>query len=163
MALFGTIRDALTLTGVASEFVNNVITQQIGYYSTYLPNTPSNVYGEGLVKQYIGPILINCLIVRGDFSTRNNDFGPDTFRTVDFRFLTVDLEYANVVPEVGDVVMYNEAYYEVDNTNQNQLFLGKDPQYAYSEGLDKFGASFSIIVSTHLAEPERFGIQRQRL
>jgi hypothetical protein len=59
--------------------------------------------------------------------------------------------------------MYNEGYYEVDNVNQNQLFLGKDPSYAYSEGLDQFGASFSIILSTHLAEPERFGIQAQRL
>ena len=163
MALFGTVRDALTLTGVASEFVDNVITQQVGYYSVYLPDTPSNVYGEGLVKQYIGPILINCLIVRGDFTTRNGDFGPDTFRTVAFRFLKVSLEYANVVPQVGDVIMYNEGYYEVDNTNENQLFLGKDPDYAYSEGLNRFGASFSIIVNTHLAEPERFGIQRQRL
>ena len=62
MALFGTIRDAITLTGVASEFVNNVITQQIGYYSVFLPNTPSNVYGEGLVKQYIGPILIQLIL-----------------------------------------------------------------------------------------------------
>ena len=163
MALFGTVRDAVMLTGVASEFVNNVITQQIGYYAVQLPDTPSNVYGEGLVKQYIGPVLINCLIVRGDFTTRNGDFGPDIFRTVDFRFLRVDLEYADVVPQTGDVIMYNEGYYEVDNVNENQLFLGKDPSYAYSEGLNQFGASFSIICSTHLAEPERFGIQRQRL
>lgn len=163
MALFGTVRDAGMLIGVASEFVNNVITQQIGYYAIQLPDTPSNVYGEGLVKQYIGPVLINCLIVRGDFTTRNGDFGPDVFRTADFRFLKVDLEYANVVPQTGDVIMYNEGYYEVDNVNENQLFMGKDPEYAYSEGLNQFGASFSIICNTHLAEPERFGIQAQRL
>lgn len=163
MALFGTVRDAFMLTGVASEFVDNVITQQIGYYAIVLPDTPANVYGEGLVKQYIGPVLINCLIVRGDFATRNSDFGPDTFRTADFRFLKVSLEAANVVPQVGDVIMYNEGYYEVDNVNQNQLFLGKDPDYSYSEGLNQFGASFSIILTTHLAEPERFGIEAQRL
>lgn len=163
MALFGTVRDAATLTGVALEFVDNVITQQVGYYSVYLPNTPSNVYGEGLVKDYIGPVLLNCLIVRGDFTTRNDDFGPDTFRTVDFRFLKVSLREANVVPKTGDVVMYNEAYYEVDNVNENQLFLGKDPDYAYSQGLNEFGASFSIILNTHLSNPERFGITAQRL
>ena len=163
MALFGSVRDASTLTGVALEFVDNVITQQIGYYSVYLPNTPSNVYGEGLVKDYIGPVLINCLIVRGDFATRNDEFGPDTFRVVNFRFLKVSLEAANVVPKTGDVVMYNEAYYEVDNVNENQLFLGKDPAYAYSEGLNQFGASFSIILTTHLSSPERFGITAQRL
>lgn len=163
MALFGSIRDASTLTGVALEFVDDVITQQVGYYTVVLPDTPANVYGEALVKQYIGPVLINCLIVRGDFATRNNDFGPDVFRTVDFRFLKVSLEAANVVPQTGDVVMYNESYYEVDNVNENQLFLGKDPAYSYSNGLNQFGASFSIILNTHLAEPERFGIQAQRL
>jgi hypothetical protein len=163
MALFGSSRDVIMFKGVATEFVHNVITQQIGYYKIILPDTPSNVYGEGLVKEYIGPILIDCLIVRGDFNTRNGDFGPDTLRTADFRFLTDDLVFANVVPEVGDAIMYNESYYEVDNINQNQLILGKDPQYAYSEGLQFFGSNFSIILNTHLTEPERLGILAQRL
>ena len=150
-------------TGVASEVINNVVTQQIGYYKVYLPDTRPNVYGESLSKQYIGPVLINCLIVRGDFTTNNSDFGPDTRRENVFRFLKDDLVTANVVPEVGDVVMYNELYYEVDNTNENQLILGKDSDYAYSEGLENFGGSFSIIVNTHLTSPERLGIQKFRL
>lgn len=164
MALFGTVRDAVMQIGVAAEFVNNVVTQQIGYYKVILPNTQPNMYGEAIVKDYIGPILINCLIVRGDFTTiTDNNFGPDSRREVDFRFLKQDLEFANVVPETGDIVMYNELYYEVDNTNENQLFLGKDPQYSYSQGLNNFGASFSIILNTHLTSPERLGITQQRL
>jgi len=136
MALFGTVRDANMQFGVAAEFVNNVVTQQIGYYKVVLPATPPNMYGEAFVKQYIGPVLLNCLIVRGDFTTvTDNNFGPDSRREVDFRFLKPDLEAANVVPETGDIIMYNELYYEVDNTNENQLFLvdklivPADPQY----------------------------------
>ena len=163
MALFGSIRDAAMQIGVAQEFVGNVVTQQIGYYKVILPATQPNVYGEALVKDYIGPVLINCLIVRGDFSTTVDNFGPDSRRDVDFRFLKVDLEAANVVPETGDIVMYNELYYEVDNVNENQYFLGKDPQYAYSAGLQNFGASFSIILNTHFTTPERLGITQQRL
>lgn len=164
MALFGTVRDAIMQLGVASEFVSNVVTQQIGYYKVILNQTPPNVYGEALVKDYIGPILINCLIVRGDYTTiTDNNFGPDSRRDVDFRFLKQDLEYASIVPETGDIVMYNELYYEVDNVNENQYFLGKDPQYAYSQGLNNFGASFSIILNTHYTSPERLGITRQRL
>jgi hypothetical protein len=106
---------------------------------------------------------MNCLIVRGDFTTTIDNFGPDSRREVGFRFLKVDLQAANVVPETGDVIMYNELYYEVDNTNENQLFLAKDPNYAYSEGLNEFGTSFSIILSTHLTTPERLGITQQRL
>jgi hypothetical protein len=163
MALFGSIRDAGMIIGVAQEFVANVVTEQIGYYKVILPATQPNVYGEALVKDYIGPVLLNCLIVRNDFTTVTDSFGPDSRRDVDFRFLKVDLEYANVVPETGDIIMYNELYYEVDNTNENQLFLGKNPQYAYSQGLDQFGASISIICNTHLTSPERLGITIQRL
>ena len=163
MALFGTVRDAVMIVGVAQEFVGNVVTQQIGYYKVILQDSPPNVYGEALVKEYIGPVLINCLIVRNEFNTTVDNFGPNTVRDVDFRFLKADLEYANVVPETGDIIMYNELYYEVDNTNENQLFLGKNPQYAYSEGLNQFGASISIICFTHLTTPERLGITKQRL
>ena len=163
MALFGTVRDAGMQIGVAHEFVNNVVTQQVGYYKVVLPDTQPNVYGEALVKSYIGPVLLNTLIVRGDFTMVTDSFGPDSRREVQFRFLKVDLEYANIVPETGDIVMYNELYYEVDNTNENQYFLGKDPAYAYSEGLGEFGASISIILFAHLTSPERLGITQQRL
>lgn len=163
MALFGSVRDALMQIGVAQEFVGNVVTQQVGYYKIILPQSQPNIYGEALVKDYIGPVLINCLIVRGDFTTVTDSFGPDTRRGVDFRFLKVNLETANVVPETGDVIMYNESYYEVDNVNENQYFLGKDPAYTYSSGLQNFGASFSIICNTHMTSPERLGIQKERL
>ena len=163
MALFGTVRDAAMQIGVAQEFVGNVVTQQIGYYKVVLPDTQPNVYGEALVKSYIGPVLLNTLIVRGDFTMVTDAFGPDSRRDVQFRFLKVDLEAANVVPETGDIVMYNELYYEVDNTNENQYFLGKDPNYSYSQGLNEFGQSFSIICFTHLTTPERLGITQDRL
>jgi hypothetical protein len=163
MALFGTVRDAGMIVGVAQEFVGNVVTQQIGYYKVILQDTPPNVYGEATVKEYIGPVLINCLIVRGDYTMVTDNFGPDSRRDVQFRFLKADLEIANVVPEVGDIVMYNELYYEVDNTNENQYFLGKDPAYSYSQGLNQFGASISIVCFAHLTSPERLGITQQRL
>jgi hypothetical protein len=163
MALFGSRRDITMFTGVAKEVVDDIVTQQIGYYKVILPNTTPNVYGEALVKDYIGPVLINCLIVRGDFRILNEDFGPDSRREVTFRFLKQSLIEANIVPEVGDIVMYNELYYEVDNYNENQLILGKDSDYAYSTGLENFGNSFSIILDTHLTTPERLGITKERL
>ena len=92
-----------------------------------------------------------------------DSFGPDSRREVTFRFLKDDLVVANVVPETGDIIMYNELYYEVDNPNENQLIVGKDPAYAYSDGLQNFGSSFSIILNTHMTSPERLGITQQRL
>jgi len=163
MALYGTLKDIAMFTGVAREIIDDIITQQIGYYKVILPNTPANMYGEALVKDYVGPVLINCLIDRGDFNTNSTDFGPDSARDVSFRFLRNSLIDANIVPEVGDIVMYNELYYEVDNENENQLILGKDSNYAYSTGLENYGNNFSVILTTHLTTPERLGIQRSRL
>ena len=163
MALFGSSRDVSIFKGIARELLENVISQQVGYYKYMLNDTTINVYGEGMNRYYIGPILINCLIERGDFSTVTKEQVLDVARPATFRFLKDHLQDANVVPEIGDILMYNELYYEVDNVNQNQLILGKDPNYAYSDGLNEFGSSFSIIVTTHYTSGDKLGITKQRL
>ena len=58
--------------------------------------------------------------------------------------------------------MYNESYYEVEQSVENQLFVGKDPNYPYSTGLDRFGSSISIIVTAHYLSNERVNITRER-
>jgi len=161
--MFGRSRDINLFLSVNNELLHDVISQQIGYYKIVLDETKSNLYGESTEKMYLGPILISCLIERGDFDFTNDDFGPDVNRSVKYRFLKNDLVLANVVPEVGDVIMYNELYYEIDDVNQNQLILGKDNEYAYSDGLENFGSSWSIIVTTHYARPEKLGITKQRI
>ena len=163
MAIFGRRRDIALFQTISRELVNDVISQQIGYYKAVLPDTPANMYGESLNKTFVGPILFNCLIERGDFTAPVDDFGVDVQRTVTFRFLRQDMIDANVFPEVGDVVMYNEIYYEVDNVNENQLILGKDNNYAYSEGLEEFGSDYSVILSTHYTRGDKLGITQQRL
>jgi hypothetical protein len=116
-----------------------------------------------LNKYFIGPVLIPCLLVRGEFQTVRDDYGPDTKRDIEFRFFKDHLIEANIVPEVGDVIMYDEAYYEVNNTNENQLILGKDPDYVYSDGTAGFGQSYSIILSAHYTSPDKLGITNERL
>jgi hypothetical protein len=163
MALFGSSRDVGTFKGIARELLENVISQQVGYYKYMLNDTTVNVYGEGKSRYYIGPVLINCLIERGDFSTSTLEQSLDVQRPVTYRFLRDHLVDANIVPEIGDVIMYNELYYEVDNVNENQLILGKDNSYSYSDGLENFGSSFSIILTTHYTSADKLGINKQRL
>lgn len=160
MAIFGASRDIDTFKIISRELVNDVISQQIGYYKPVLQDTRPNMYGESLEKSYVGPVLLNCLIERGDYTAPVDDFGVDTARDVTFRFLRDDMIDANVVPEVGDVIMYNELYYEVDNVNNNQLILGKDNQYAYSAGLENFGNNYSLILVCHMTRADRLNITR---
>tara|TARA_R110000868_G_scaffold163126_1_gene395259 strand:+ start:887 stop:1378 length:492 start_codon:yes stop_codon:yes gene_type:complete len=163
MALFGSNRDIKTFKGISRELTKNIISQQCGYYKIVLGDTKKNIYGEALDKYYIGPVLLTCMIERGDFSFDQTEFGPDTKRPVTFRFLKDDMVEANVHPEPGDVIMYNEVYYQADNVNENQLIVGKDPDYSYSAGLENFGSSYSITINCHYASPDALGITQQRL
>lgn len=162
MAIFGGSRDVDTFKIMSKELINDIISQQIGYYKVVLADTPSNIYGESLTKNYIGPVLLNCLIERGDFGDGVDDYGPDRTREVTFRFLKDTLIDANIVSEIGDVIMYNELYYQVDNVNSNQLILGKDNEYAYSSGLENFGNSYSTILTAHYARADKLGITQIR-
>jgi hypothetical protein len=162
MAIFGGSRDIDTFKIMSKELINDIVSQQVGYYKVVLNDTPSNIYGESLNKNYIGPVLLNCLIERGDFAQNIEEYGPDRSRDVTFRFLKDTLVDANVYSEIGDVIMYNELYYQVNNVNSNQLILGKDNDYAYSEGLERFGNSYSIILTAHYTRADKLGILQQR-
>lgn len=163
MALFGTRRDIGTFRGISRELLENVISQNCGYYKVSLEDTAINVYGEAMTKYFIGPVLLNCLIERGDYAFKKEDFGIDVDRPITFRFMKYHLEQANVVPEVGDAIMYNESFYQVDGVNENQFVVGKNNDYSYEQGLENFGDSYSIILTTHLTSPDTLGIKQNRL
>ena len=160
MALFASSRDISTFKLISKELVNDVISQQCGYYKPYLNATQANMYGETLLKSYTGPVLFNCLIERGDYTAPVDDFGVDAERKVTFRILRDDMIDAGVVSEVGDIIFYNELYYEVDNANNNQLIWGKDNQYSYSQGLEDFGNNYSVVLECHMTRADRLNITR---
>ena len=163
MPLYGGNRDIRFFKGLNTELLHKIIEQQVGYYKPKLEESTTNVYGESLNKFWIGPVLIKCLIDRGDFEWSTDEFGPDNKRSFSFRFLKDDLINANVVPEVGDVVLWNEGYFEVNALNENQLIVGKDPDYAYSDNVTNHGSSLSIILQAHYTRPEKLGIVQDRL
>ena len=70
--------------------------------------------------------------------------------------------------EVGDIILYQEGYYEVDVVNSNQYYLGKNPDYPNSPqlqnpGLDEFGYNVSVICETHYVPADKVGITQERL
>jgi hypothetical protein len=163
MSLFGSAKDVATFKIFTKELVEDIVSQEIGYYKIRLGDTVPNVYGEALNKYYIGPVLIPCFIERGEFNVEGGDFGFDTIRDMQFRFFKDHLIEANMVPEIGDVIMYNEGYYEVHNVNENQFILGKNPDYVYSQGTQGFGQSYSILLNAHYSSPDKLGINKERL
>jgi hypothetical protein len=68
-----------------------------------------------------------------------------------------------LVPKVGDIVLWEESYYEISSLIENQLIVGKDPSYSYSSSTDDFGSSISIIVTAQYIRPEKVGLSKERL
>ena len=130
MAIFTGIRDWSLMRHVNRELLGNVITQQAAFYQYKLEETKVNIYGEAAAEKfYNGPFLFNCLIDRSDEEYAENEEGIQFNQPINFYFLRDDLKDANIVPEVGDIVLYQEAYYGVDSTVANQYWGGKNPDY----------------------------------
>lgn len=165
MAYFGRSRDIDMFSNVNKELLGQIIEQKVGYYQVVLEETASNIYGENLNKTFTGPVLLNCLLERGAYDYSNDDFGADVTRNLVVRFFKPHLISSGVVPQVGDIVLWDEEYYEVDNVDENQLVMGKDPDYAYSDenGLPDTGTSLSIILTCHYTRPERVGLKEERI
>jgi hypothetical protein len=180
-ALFGGSRDISLFRHINRELLGEIITQQCAFYKYKLEETKVNIYGEASEEKYfMGPVLLNCLIERKDQDYPQTDLGADFSWGVTFKFLRDDLLNKNkdfnldteiygadLVPEVGDIILYQEGYYEVDNINSNQYFSGKNPDYPnninpLNPGLEEFGSSISIICETHIVPADKLGIERSR-
>ena len=181
MALFGESRDISMFRHVNRELMGNIISQQVVYYKPDIQETVVNMYGEAAHEKFwYEPVLLNAIIERSDQTFPESDLGVDFMWGITFKFLRDDLLNklqdfnarsvygANLVPEVGDIVMYNQGYYEVDSTNANQYFAGKNPSYPYTDDngdnplgnmeLDQFGYSVSIICETHYVPADKLAI-----
>jgi hypothetical protein len=147
----------------------DVITQQCVYYQLKTADTKVNIYGEASdARYYEEPVILNVLIDRGDNTAPTDDFGVSYDRPMTFKFLRDDLVDFNVLPEVGDIIMWYEAYWEIGNINDNQLVAGKDPAYPYNTnplnpGLEGFGSNWSIICTAHYIPADKAGITKERI
>lgn len=174
MALFGGARDISMFRGISRELMWDIIVQECAIYKFRLEETNVNIYGEAAEEKYYeAPILLNVLIDRQDQSSPNSDLGIDFAGGRTFKFLRDDLVDAEVVPQVGDIMWYENGYYEIYNLINNQLFVGKDPDYPNQDDngynpygnsdLASFGYDVSIIAEAHYVPADRVGISEERL
>jgi hypothetical protein len=167
--MFARQRDVSLVRHLNREVMGNVITQQAAFYQYKLEETKVNIYGEAAAEKfYNGPFLFNCLIDRSDEEFGETEEGIQFAQPINFYFLRDDLVDAQVEPEVGDIILYQEGYYGVDGTIANQYWSGKNPQYPNnnSDGtpnplnpnLDLFGTNLSVICTTYYIPADKVAI-----
>lgn len=151
------------------EVMGNIITQQAAIYQFQLEETKVNIYGEAAEEKYYnGPFLFNVLINRSNEEYGENVEGIQFNQPIEFYFLRDDLVEKDIVPRVGDIILYQEGYYGVQSTVANQYWGGKNPEYPNNDSdgepnplnpeLEEFGNNISILVSTYYIPADKVAI-----
>ena len=162
MALYSRGRDVNFKLLVNRSFIRAKVSTEVIYYKLSLEDTKYNLYGESKEKMYLQPVLTTCIVDRLPQGNNEEIYGSDSTRNMNFNFLKADLAELGVVPEKGDVITWNESYFEVGNVIEDQLLGGKDPNYALEPTLNEFGASLSIICECHLINVNKLNIIQAR-
>ena len=68
------------------------------------------------------------------------------------------LREVNLIPQVGDIILYFNNFYEIDGNIENQFILGKDPDYSMATETTDHGDSFSISVNGYLSRVEKLNL-----
>ena len=160
MALFGGKRDAKFLASINSELLNAIVDTEIEFFKLIVESSESNMYGESESKSYYDSILIPCLITKETKTAVMDDYGHTYTRTAQFGISRDILERATFYPEVGDIIFWDNEYYEIDNVVANQYFAGKNPE-TWPNG-SEHGYSVSVLVDTHSTRQTPQGIKNLR-
>jgi len=162
MALFGSARDASLIRSVNRELINEFIDTEIAFYKLSLGDTGTNIYDESDSKVYYSPIRINSLIQKDDLTVSSDDFGIDSTRTSIFSFLRDDLVEVNIHIEGGDIVEYDNEFYEIDSVHGSQYWRGTNPSTDLGFTLgdrEEFGLSIAIRAEGHLTRRNGLNIK----
>lgn len=160
MALFGTQRDAKFLASINAELLNAIIDTEIEFFKLVVEESNANIYGESTSKSYYDSILIPALITKEDKTSNMDDYGHTYTRTAQFGISRDILEKASFYPETGDLIKWDNEFYQIDNVDANQYFAGKNPE-TWPNG-SKFGYSISVLCDTHVTRQTPTNIRKMR-
>ena len=115
------------------ELIDEIVGQSVDIYKVSIENTDENIYGESTTKYYEVGFRVNCLIQFNEPEVIQDDFGADINSSIEMYFQRNNLASGslNFYPEMGDVVDWNEHYWEINGTTEPQLIAGH-PGYKHS-------------------------------
>jgi len=142
-------RDVDFFKSIARELVDDVVQNIITLFKINLNETKVNIYGEAMNKTWLPGVNLYALVDREPESARYEGFGADTDQNITFKVDRFKCEEINVYPEVGDIIFYNNSYFEIDNTTEIQ-FAGGQP---YN--------NFSIVISTFMVSKSNLNIEER--
>jgi len=142
-------RDLTFFKSIARELVDDVIQVAVVLYKINQYETKVNIYGESLNKTWYPGVEIYALADKEPENIQYEGFGPDNTQSITFKFNRDTCEEKGIYPEIGDIVYFDNSYYEIDNTNEIQ-FVGGQPDN-----------NFSIVATTFMVSKSSLNIEER--
>lgn len=153
MALFGTNRDFDLFKKINNELLEDIIDTPVALYKIIKQTVEGNVYDENVnPRVYNDPVLVPALVSREEKNYTSEEFGTDYTENIRIAFFKEHLVSRNLYIESGDVVEYDNVYYEITPIQENQYFMGKKSSTWFGTG---HGDSISIICEGHIINKEK--------
>jgi PAS domain-containing protein len=127
-------RDLQFIGSLNGEIMGDIIENLVQIFKVSPTETKTNIYGEASAdtgKWYLPGIQISALIDRPEMTTEYDDFGPTRNQSHVFKLREKMCIQVNFYPEIGDIIFWNDRYYEISNVTQEQL-LGGQPDKSHS-------------------------------
>jgi hypothetical protein len=146
-------RDLQLFRSFARELVDTVIENTCVLFKVNLNETKVNLYGESTNKTWYPGVELFVLIDKEPESAQYEGFGPEMQQNITFKFDRLLCEERKIYPEIGDVIYFDNSYYEIDNTNEIQ-FVGGLP----GQNSDR---NWSIVCSTFMVSKSNLNIEER--
>ena len=144
MPKFISDRDVRFFKQIAREAVDAVVENVCVLFKVNLADTKINIYGEAIGKTWHPGVQLNVLIDKSQQSQNYEGFGANTNQDIQYNFDRFMLEEKGIYPEVGDVIFFDQSYYEINNVYEVQ-YSGGLPQYNFSVVCQTFMVSKSLL------------------
>jgi hypothetical protein len=152
MARFVSERDFRLFQHFNTEIIVDIVDVPVVLYKIIPDVVAINIYGESTNKTRYRGIQLHALVKYPKTEEIGEGFGFDTAQqNVEFRFQRKLLQDVDVYPDVGDIVGYNDNFYEIDNIQEAQLIAGK-PNF-----------NQSIICISHLTRRSALNIEETHI
>tara|TARA_Y100000592_G_scaffold64800_1_gene100876 strand:- start:22 stop:495 length:474 start_codon:yes stop_codon:yes gene_type:complete len=114
------------INSMNEELIDEIVGQSVDVYKINVENTEDNLYGESTTKYYDIGFRVNCLILYNEPTIEQDEFGADYRGDIEMYFQRENLSSGslNFYPEIGDIVDWNEHYWEINGVTEPQLVAG---------------------------------------
>lgn len=130
---------------------DGIIYQPVVIYKVSVYDTETNMYGESASGKVYSPgVQVSCLVAADEQTTQTDEFGPDLQQTGIFSFLRQSLVDISFVIDIGDIIDWNDGYWEINSINESQFIGGQTSN------------NHSVICNTFLVRMSNLNIERIR-